>query len=366
MNDAPCTECGDEPAAPCTHGCDEPPVIAEELVEVPTDKVTAVPRHARTLATLFADPELLFARAARTLENVLRTAPAFLEAVRAVAPTSLLVAEVPAEYEKLIAEGLVKFTRDSDGALLATLRNAKGHFEHSIRLNELNLTPELGSAVTNLQQQLTMGQILSEVRDTQLAIDNVNAGLLEDRLAIADSAWDQGQQAVQIANADIRTMKLLDAQSRASDARATYARQITHIKSQFDSRESQSLVGRTADRFMHKLSGQRSQELFSLLSGSMKALQVEVHVYLMLDETEAARTCLAQFAEFLALNGLDDEETLLSLHSYSADDQEHLIDSFLSMSATMHAITTGTDEPQPLLDHNATKDDDDDSTLHEV
>lgn len=362
MTDDPCAEGGDDASAPRSTPAGPASRSVDEVLELSTKTPAASGRGSQRarngLAARFADPKVIFAPGAQAVERLLRTAPAFIEAIRAARPVSILVADVPEHVSELVDAGILHFSRDSNGALLATLRNSKGHFEHSIRLNELDLTPELGNAIVDLQQQLTMGQILSEMREVQQAIDSIHVGLVEDRLAIADSAWDQGQQAMRLSDPSVRMAKLIAAQSRATDARAIHTRHIAAIKTQFDTRGGQNALERAKDSFMHTRSAERSAELFALLSGAMKSLQVEVNIYLMLGETEAAQTCIAQFADFLEVNGLDDEDALLELHSYGETGQEQLITALLTMSASMGAIAAAADDGRPHLEYDPTEEHD--------
>jgi hypothetical protein len=283
------------------------------------------------------------------VENLSRVAPAFFETIKAMLPKTIKVAEVNPAVQKLLDSGAIRFITDKNGEILPTLYGNKGAVAQ-VRLKDLKLTPDLGSSIVDLQTQIALAQVISEIHEVQRGIANLHTELQDDRLALADSAWQQLQQAALINDARVREEKLLGILSSATDAKCLLFRAFANEKRFFDERKDKNDLQKLLDVDAQKYGAEKSVEIFNTLFAATKTVQVETTIYCLLGEQNAARLSMKQFSDFISTNELDDRETLLALNSYSSFDQKNLIKNFTDIQMKVAALPLDIEETRPLLD----------------
>lgn len=288
---------------------------------------------------------VIFGRA----ENLSRVAPAFFEAIKSVLPKTMKVAEINPELQRLIDEGVYRFLTDKTGEILPTIYGDK-HIVAQVRLKDIQLTPDLGRSIVDLQTQIALAQVISEIHDVQKGIANLHSELQDDRLALAESAWQQLQQAAQISDARVREEKLLSILSSATDAKCILFRAFASEKQFFEERKDKGWFSKLIDREAQNYGDEKSAEIFNSLLAITKTVQVETTVYCLLGEQNAARLSMKQFSDFIAVNSLDDRDTLLTLDSYGSSSQKSMIDNFTDIQRKIAALPLDIEETQPLLD----------------
>lgn len=288
---------------------------------------------------------IIFGRA----ENLSRVAPALYEAVKAMVPKTIKVAEVDKAIQKMLDSGVCKFITDKNGEILPSIYGKDG-FAAQVRLKDVQLTPDLGKSIADLQTQVALAQVISEIRDVQVGIANLHSELQDDRLALAESAWQQLQQAAQISDARVREAKLLSILSRATDAKCILYRAFANEKPFFDERKNQHWFPKLLDREAQNHGDEKSREIFSTLLAITKAVQIETTVYCLLGEQNVAAFCMKEFSDFIGANSLDSRETLLEMGSYSSSNQGTIIDAFTDIRQKIAALPLNIEETQPLLD----------------
>jgi len=293
---------------------------------------------------------VIFGRA----ENLSRVAPAFFEAVKATLPQTIKVAEINPAIQKLIDGGFLRFITDKGGEILPSIYGDKG-IVAQVRLRDLQLTPDLGHSIVDLQTQIAMAQVISEIRDVQRGIANLHSELQDDRLALAESAWQQLQQAVQISDARVREEKLLYVLSSATDAKCILFRAFTNEKRFFDERKDKKWFTKLVDKEAQDRGDEHSAEIFNSLLAITKTVQVETTVFCLLGEQNAARLSMRQFSAFISANALDDRDTLLTLNSFGSLDQKSLIDNFSDIQQRIEALPLDIEGTQPLINVTSTK-----------
>ena len=157
---------------------------------------------------------IIFGRA----ENLSRIAPAFFQAIMSMLPKTIKVAEINPAIQRLIDKGVYKFLTDKNGEILPSIFGDK-EIVAQVRLKDIKLTPDLGRSIVDLQTQIALAQVISEIHDVQRGIANLHSELQDDKLALAVSAWQQLQQAAQISNSRVREEKLLGILSSATEAK---------------------------------------------------------------------------------------------------------------------------------------------------
>lgn len=282
-------------------------------------------------------------------ENLCRVAPAFFQAIMSTIPKTLKVAEVNPAIQKLIDEGVYKFLTDKNGEILPTIFGGKS-IVAQVRLRDIQLTPDLGRSIGDLQTQIALAHVISEIHDVQRGIANLHSELQDDRLALAESAWQQLLQAAQISDSRVREEKLLNILSRATDAKCILFRAFESEKRFFDERKDKDWFSTLLDKEAQNHGDEHSAEIFNSLLAITKTVQIETTVYCLLGEQNAARLSMKQFSDFISANSLDDRNTLLALNSFNNTDQKSLIDNFTEIQQKISALPLDIEGTQPLID----------------
>jgi hypothetical protein len=293
---------------------------------------------------------ILFGRA----ENLSRVAPAFFHAVMSMLPKTIKVAEINPEIQRLIDEGVYKFLIDKNGEILPTIFGEK-HIFAQVRLKDMKVTPDLVHSIIDLQTQVALAQVISEIHDVQRGIANLHRELQDDRLALAESAWQQLQQAAQISDSRVREEKLLSIVSSATDAKCILFRAFESEKRFFDERKDKDWFSKLIDKEAQNHGDEHSAEIFNCLLAITKTVQVETTIYCLLGEQNAARLSMKQFSNFISANSLDDRDTLLSFNSFNNSDQKSIIENFLEIQQKISALPLTIEGTQPLIDVLPTK-----------
>jgi len=289
-------------------------------------------------------------------ENLSRVAPAFFQTIMAMLPKTIKVAEVNPELQRLIDEGFYRFLTDKTGDILPTIFGEKS-IVAQVRLKDIQLTPDLGPSIVDLQTQIALAQVINEIHDVQRGIANLHSELQDDRLALAESAWQQLQQATQISDGRVREEKLLNILNSATDAKCILIRAFVSKKRFFDERKDQNWFTKLIDKEAQNRGDEHSAEIFNSLLAITKSVQVETTVYCLLGEQNAARQSMKQFSDFISVNLLDNRDTLLALNSFSRSNQMSLIDNFMDIQQKIAALPLNIEETQPLIDKIPTKKD---------
>jgi len=118
----------------------------------------------------------------------------------------------------------------------------------------------------------------------------------------------------------------------------------------FEERKDKGWFSKLIDREAQNYGDEKSAEIFNSLLAITKTVQVETTVYCLLGEQNAARLSMKQFSDFIAVNSLDDRDTLLTLDSYGSSSQKSMIDNFTDIQRKIAALPLDIEETQPLLD----------------
>ncbi|WP_143233340.1 hypothetical protein [Actinomyces ruminis] len=238
------------------------------------------------------------------------------------------LADIPRGLQKLIDDGTLTFQFDKTGEILPTLINQHKRYEHTIRLEELTLTPDLAGARANLATQIALNQVLAELDDLRSIIASITEGLQDDRLALVESAWYQFEQARSIRSARQREARLMEAQTRAIDGRTQLTASIRRDLDFLTSKMHPGALQTAKDAInpnSRPTNAATAERLFIALEQVTRATQIEAATYLILGEPEAARTALRQFTRTIEDLDLHEHETLLALNSFTERDMHRVI-----------------------------------------
>lgn len=255
-------------------------------------------------------------------ENLKVVAPGLASAIEtAFSGETQLVADINRYTQELIRNGNLVFSFDKNGNILPHLRTADNkRISELIRLKEVSANPMISSAVNNLSNQIALAQILNELEVIEERIANIQKEIQEDRLAMADSAWDKMLQARSISDYSIRAIAIQNAINSATDAKRVLMRNFTVSFTAMQSSKYKEIERNARNA---------AKDLVSLTN----CVRVECDGYVVLGEYKASKECLASFLRFIQENKLDDRNTLLMLNSSLPKEckMNNLPDAFISV-----------------------------------
>lgn len=247
-----------------------------------------------------AKPLLKDAKATfKKIEQMLYSAPAIVNLVKANIPDVTLQAVLTDEQKQQIAKGALKLMTKKDGSLMTNLVNPETKkIVATIPLKNVKMAPEVTQAMTNYATQMQMAQIAEQIQIVQLAVEEVRMGQEYDRLATAYSCQQKLLQAMEIKNPELRAMALIQIASDAEDSRnllmLSQKTNVGFITDQPESFFGKIIGGATPEKINSRMNEIRE----SLCAVNMVSL-AEAIAYQELGEDSAARRSLAYYGEFV-------------------------------------------------------------------
>lgn len=235
----------------------------------------------------------------KKIEQMLYSAPAIVNLVKANIPDVTLQAVLTDEQKQQIAKGALKLMTKKDGSLMANLVNPETKkIVATIPLKNVKMAPEVTQAMTNYATQMQMAQIAEQIQIVQLAVEEVRMGQEYDRLATAYSCQQKLLQAMEIKNPELRAMALMQIASDAEDSRnllmLSQKTNVGFITDQPESFFEKIIGGATPEKINSRMNEIRE----SLCAVNMVSL-AEAIAYQELGEDSAARRSLAYYGEFV-------------------------------------------------------------------
>lgn len=281
-------------------------------------------------------------------KQVVTLLPALAEWVQQQAarePNKQWVADIPEYYARLIDEGKIVLKEAKDGSgIIPVAYNLDGSFAKQFRLKEVDLSPDMLQSLQHLQTQVAIAAVLEEIKGLKESIQSLQIDLQNDRLAIADSAWDKWAQAHMIPRGRARKDYLRLAMATATDAKCTLMRNYAQRSltlgagvgtAKLGPAEKVRKVKLTITGENERLATEAMQDLVSI--ANMVRIECEGHVEL--NQYDAAEQSLVQFTDFVHAQQLDNPDTLLSINSYLANEAggEAVIDQFQELVSSTAA-----------------------------
>ena len=235
----------------------------------------------------------------RKIENMLYSAPSFINTVKASIPDATFQAILTDEQKSQIAQGVLKLMTKKDGSLMANLVNPNtNRIVSTVSLKSVKVTPEISQTMTSYATQLQMAQIAEQIQLIQVAVEEVRQGQEYDRLSTAYSCQQKLLQAMTIKNPELKAMALLRVTSDAEDSRNLLMQSqnanLTFIKNQPESFWGKLVSGATPEKVNSRINEIRE----SLCAVNMVSLS-EAIAYHEMGETEAARLSLQYYAGYI-------------------------------------------------------------------
>lgn len=286
--------------------------------------------------------------------------PALAEAVLGMARSEKQwIADIPKYYEKLLKDGQITFRPDKNGQILPHLVGKDGRIVKQVRLKEIVSMPELLPNLQHLETQAALAMIMNQLENVQEQIAQIRGELQQDRLAKADAAWDQLNQALKITDGRRREQAVIIAIGTGTEAKHTLMRHFASclhlIEGNADQNEARLIIG---DIFKGKSNKERGEiearMAYDDLVGILNCVRVETEGHMAIGDTEAARCSLKEFATFIETEQLDDRDTILKIDSRlpSAQKRPEVVDEFDAIAQRtmqLSALTAGESVPKQLL-----------------
>ncbi|PKV06244.1 hypothetical protein CQR51_0844 [Bifidobacterium pseudolongum subsp. globosum] len=297
--------------------------------------------------------------------------PALAEAVLGMARSEKQwIADIPKYYEQLLKDGQITFRPDKNGQILPHLVGKDGRIVKQVRLKEIVSMPELLPNLQHLETQAALAMIMSQLENVQEQIAQIRGELQQDRLAKADAAWDQLNQALKITDGRRREKAVIIAIGTSTEAKHTLMRHFASclhlIEGNAGQNEARLIIG---DIFKGKSNKERGEiearMAYDDLVGILNCVRVETEGHMAIGDTEAARRSLKEFAEFIETEQLDNRDTLLKIDSRlpSAQKRPEIVDEFDAIAQRtmqLSALTAGESVPKHLLEAYRPPQDDED------
>lgn len=297
--------------------------------------------------------------------------PALAEAVLGMARSEKQwIADIPKYYEKLLKDGQITFRPDKNGQILPHLVGKDGRIVKQVRLKEIVSMPELLPNLQHLETQAALAMIMSQLENVQEQIAQIRGELQQDRLAKADAAWDQLNQALKITDGRRREQAVIIAIGTGTEAKHTLMRHFASclhlIEGNADQNEARLIIG---DIFKGKSNKERGEiearMAYDDLDGILNCVRVETAGHMAIGDTDAARRSLKEFADFIETEQLDDRDTILKIDSRlpSAQKRPEVVDEFDAIAQRtmqLSALTAGESIPKQLLEAYRPLQDDED------
>ncbi len=243
--------------------------------------------------------------------NILLKIPAIAEVIKSLAiKDNYMVAKIPDYIKKMIDSGSYYFSIDKNGAILPTIRDANGIVKQ-VRLENMSFSPYAGQSLVNLSNQMQMAQIASDIKYIGSVICSVRDELQNDRLALADAAMQQLQQALLIEDSSLRNNAILGVIHKATEAKCTLIRNY-ELNYQYLLKEKNKPLWQHLT--IKNKTEVKAEDAMKDIVAITNVVQIECAGYSALGEYDSEKKCLLQFKDFIVKNKLSERDTLLTIN----------------------------------------------------
>lgn len=277
-------------------------------------------------------------------EAMAKFAPAIYDIIQKLAGRGEMkyVADFSAAAEELMKSGELVFSvEEKTGELLPQLRSVKtGQIYEKARIKAEQLPQDTMQSVVDVQMQVMMANIMDAIEAVAANVEALRIENQADRIALAESAWQQLQQAMLIEDSRLREIKILDIASSATQARCT-------LQGNFQAELALAMgkQGKAKDW------GKAANTAMVDLTVIALMAKTEYAAYRVLEEPEAANAALGQFKQFILENKLESASTLRLLNSYSEGNRDDIVRDFVKiLAAVVELKIEGRQEHAGLLE----------------
>ena len=233
------------------------------------------------------------------IEEMLYSTPAVVDIIKSFVPNEAFNVLLTAEQKGKLATGALKLMTRENGTLMANLIDPKtGKIVSALSLEKVSFTPDIAQAMTSFSTQMQLAQIAEQIQLMQIAIDEVRQGQEFDRLALAYSCQQKFLQAMNITNAELKRMALLNLVADAEDSRNMLMLSQKSM-TKFIQSQPEDNIGKLFSSTSNKTINSKIQELRDNLSALNMVSLVEAMSYQEMGETVAAQISLKYYADYI-------------------------------------------------------------------
>lgn len=247
------------------------------------------------------------------------------------------VAKLTPEIRRLMGERKLTFKVDKQGELMAALQDKGNVIRKQVRLEEVDLTPDIRHAVDNLYVIMGMNRILDEIQKVRDSVQDLHVEMRDDRLAAADAARERFLRAQAIRDTQLRKASLIAAADDATKAKNALMREFTRLQEKIRQGSGRPFL----DRLIHPLDLSReADEALEDLRQIVVCVEVECAALSALEEYPAVYGSMSGFTQFAHEQGLDDIGNLLLIGEHSASNWTRMIERVDETVQRIHDIDT--------------------------
>ena len=261
-------------------------------------------------------------------DTMAKFAPAIYDIIKKLANRgdTKYVADFSAAAEELMKSGELVFSVEKKtGDLLPQLRSVKtGQIYEKARIKAEQFPQDMTQSIVDVQMQVMMANVMDAIEAVAANVEALRIENQADRIALAESAWQQLQQAMLIEDSRLREIEILDIASSATQARCTLQGNFQAELSLAKGKQGKARDwGKAANTAMVDLT------VIALMA------KTEYAAYRVLEEPAAADAALEQFKQFILENKLEQEDTLPLLNSYSKGNRGDIVRGFVQLSGSV-------------------------------
>lgn len=285
------------------------------------------------------------------IKELLVQSEAFINVIKASIPEISYEAILPSDIRKKLLNGSLKIMKSRKGELLATIvDNENNTIVKNIRLKKILKTPELNSAITNLNLDLKLAQIAQQVENLTLSLNDVKEGLELDRLSTAFSTKQKLLQAMSITNEPLRQNALLAVAHSAEDSRNLL---MLSQKINIDQLNNQPVD--TISKFLNRTTQDEIDKTMKSIKDGMSAIYevsiAETLAYKELGEIEAAKLSLNVYSDYITNTFLtEDKDTIERLFLLDSSNDE---DYWSNITSTAIEVTKEIENFNNFIENDA-------------
>lgn len=244
------------------------------------------------------------------IENLLYTAPSFIDLIRASVPEMTYQAILDNSQKEKIAKGAIKLMTKKDGSLMANLVDTKTNkIVDTISLKGINSIPEITQAISNFTTQMQMAQIAEQIQVLQFAVEEVRQGQEYDRLSTAYSCQQKLLQIMEIKNIELKNMALLNLVSDAEDGR-NLLMQSQSANLSFIKKQPPTYIGKFLNGSKQDDIDIRMKEIRESLNAVNMMSLIEAIAYDELGEVSSSKLSLQYYADYIEKTYLSDKDLI--------------------------------------------------------
>lgn len=240
---------------------------------------------------------------------------------------------------QLMKEGKLQFKLDKQGELMAILQDGDSIIRKQVRLEAIELAPDIAQAVGDLTTTAYLTQILGKIQEVQESIDDLHIEIQDDRLALADAARDQFIQAQVIQDSQLRKTAILNAIATATEAKQRLMRNFARNRNVIEDNSGKSWLELLLPGSKGKNLNVKANDALDDIRQIAVTVQVECAGWSALGSYPSIGKSLTEFRKFIERQKLDDTDMLLLINEHADKDWTPIITGFSAITQQIASYT---------------------------